>query len=207
MNKVPQITSFLQTRIHKQGYMTHERTSSIGVLLPYFKSSKGISCTSFRCGVLNKIHLWFFPQDLLNARRQRNYYQQALYEDNFSTCPPPRILFWFMSSGFLKRPVLLKYWLLRPFFYVEATCKSSTIKGLLYTTKAVPSKDHFTHLTLKNGRKGAWVISLDYPASHPQHFCADWGHSRSKIWHPLGLTLWRMLYGRGMSRIPLQRIL
>jgi hypothetical protein len=72
-----------------------------------------------------------------------------MYEDNFSMFPQPRILFWFMSSGFLKRPVLLKYWLLRPFFNKEATCKSSTVKGLLYTAKAVPSKDYFTHLTLK----------------------------------------------------------
>jgi hypothetical protein len=39
-------------------------------------------------------------------------------------------------------------------FYKEATCKSSTVKGLLYTAKAVPSKDYFMHLTLKNARKG-----------------------------------------------------
>jgi hypothetical protein len=39
-------------------------------------------------------------------------------------------------------------------FYKAATCKSSTIKGLLYAAKPVPSKDYFTHLTLKNARKG-----------------------------------------------------
>jgi hypothetical protein len=77
-----------------------------------------------------------------------------MYQDNFSTFPQKRILFWFTSSGFLKRLVLLKYWLLRPFFYKEATCKSSTIKQLLYAAKAVPSKDYFMHLTLKNSRKG-----------------------------------------------------
>jgi hypothetical protein len=76
-----------------------------------------------------------------------------MYKDNFSTCPQPRVLFWFMNSGFLKRPVLLKYWLIRLFFYEEATCKNSTVKGLLYTAKAVPSKDYFMHLTLKNARK------------------------------------------------------
>jgi hypothetical protein len=69
-------------------------------------------------------------------------------------CPPPRILFWFMSSGLLKRPVLLKYWLLCPFFYKEAIWEGSTIKGLLYAAKAVPSKDYFMHLTLNNARKG-----------------------------------------------------
>jgi hypothetical protein len=114
----------------------------------------------------------FFSYDSLNARKLENYYRQATYEDNFSTCPQPRILFWFMSSGFLKRPILLKYWLLRPFFYKEATCKSSTIKWLLYAAKAVPSKDYFVHLTLKNARKGRWVISPNYRASHPWRFCA-----------------------------------
>jgi hypothetical protein len=48
----------------------------------------------------------------------------------------------------------LKYWLLSPFFYKEATCKGSTLKGLTYPVKAVPSKDYFTHLTLTNARKG-----------------------------------------------------
>jgi hypothetical protein len=96
----------------------------------------------------------FFSYNSQNARKRENNYQQATYEDNFSTCPPPRILFWFTRCGFLKKPVLLKYWLLRPFFYKEATCKSSTIKGLLYAVKAVPSKDYFTHLTLINARMG-----------------------------------------------------
>ncbi len=49
--------------------------------------------------------------------------------------------FWFTSNAFLMRPVLLKYWLLHPF---------STRKP---HAKAVPRKDYFTHLTLKNARK------------------------------------------------------
>jgi hypothetical protein len=141
-------------------------------LQPYFKSSKGISCTSLRCGVLTRFPIKIFSDDLRNARKQENIHQWATYEDNFSTCPQPRILFWFMSSGFLKRPISLKYWFLHPFFYEEATCKSSTVKELLYAAKAVPSKDYFTHLTLKNTRKGCWVISPDYCVSHPWRFCA-----------------------------------
>jgi hypothetical protein len=39
--------------------------------------------------------------------------------------------FWFTSNAFLRRPVSVQYWLLCPFFE-EATCKSSTINGLLY---------------------------------------------------------------------------
>ncbi len=104
--------------------------------------------------------------------------------------------FWFTSNGFLKRPILLKYWLLRPFSMRKPHAK------------AVPRKDFFPHLrTLKNTRKGRWVISPNYCVSHPRHFCAVGDKSRSKIWHPLGLTLRRMSHGRGMLRIPLQRIL
>jgi hypothetical protein len=57
-------------------------------------------------------------------------------------------------AGFASDPSCLKYWFLGPFFYKEATCKGSTIKGLLYAAKAVPSKDYFTHLTLTIARKG-----------------------------------------------------
>ncbi len=121
---------------------------------------------------LTRFAIEFFSYNLCNARKWNNYYQQATYEDNFSTFPQPRILFWFMSSGFLKRPISWSIGSYVPFFYKEATCKSSTIKGLLYAAKAVPSKDYFTHLTLKNARKGRWVISPEYCASHPRRFCA-----------------------------------
>ena len=57
-------------------------------------------------------------------------------------------------AGIASDPSCLKYWLLRPFFYKEATCKGSTVKGLPYPAKAVPSKDYFMHLTLTNARKG-----------------------------------------------------
>ncbi len=89
-----------------------------------------------------------------------------------------QLFFWFTGKGFLKRPVLLRYWLLSPF---------STRKP---HAKAVPRKDYFTHLrTLKNARKGRWVISLDYRASHPRHFWAIGDDSCSKKWRPSGLTL------------------
>jgi hypothetical protein len=56
-------------------------------------------------------------------------------------------------AGFAINLSCLKYWLLHPFFYKEAACKGSTIKGLPYTAKAVPAKDYFTHLTLIIARK------------------------------------------------------
>ncbi len=74
--------------------------------------------------------------------------------------------------GFASNPSHLKYWLLCPFFYKEATCKGSIVKGLPYPAKTVPSKDYFTHLTLTNARKGCWAISPNYRASHPWCFCA-----------------------------------
>ncbi len=130
-------TRFLRTRFYVQ-----ERPSSIGVLQPYFKSSKGISRTSLRQGILNKIHHWLFSYDLLKVRKRRNDYQQATYEDNFSHVLNQEFFFWFRSSSFASNPTRLEYWLLRPFFYKEATCKGSTEKGLPYPAKAVPSKDY-----------------------------------------------------------------
>jgi hypothetical protein len=81
-------------------------------------------------------------------------------------------LFGSRVAGFASNPSCLKYWLLHPFFYKEAICKGSTIKELLYAAKAVPWKDYFTHLPLTIARKGRWVISPDYRASHPRCFCA-----------------------------------
>ncbi len=75
-------------------------------------------------------------------------------------------------AGFASNPSCLKYWLLCPFFYKEATCKGSTVKGLPYPAKAAPSMDYFMHLTLTNARKGCWAISPDYRASHSWRFCA-----------------------------------
>jgi hypothetical protein len=75
-------------------------------------------------------------------------------------------------AGFASNLSCLKYWLLHPFFYEEAICKGSTGKGLPYAAKAVPAKDYFTHLTLIIARKGRWVISPNYRASHPWCFCA-----------------------------------
>jgi hypothetical protein len=53
-------------------------------------------------------------------------------------------LFWITSNGFLKRPVLLKYWLLRPLFYKEATSKISTKKGILYSIEYTEEREKGT---------------------------------------------------------------
>ncbi len=148
--QIPQITSFSRTRFYNTR-MPFKRQSHYS---PTSSQARVLVVQASVMTYLQDLPSRFFPYDSCNARKRENYYQRATYKGNFSTCPQPRILFWFTSSRFLKRPVLLKYWLLSPFFYKEATCKSSTVKGLLYTAKAVPSKDYFTHLTLKNARKG-----------------------------------------------------
>jgi hypothetical protein len=79
-----------------------------------------------------------------NEPRTRTTFQPVLNQEFF---------FGSRVADFSRDPSHLKYWLLRPFFYKEATYKSSTVKGLLYAAKAVPSKDYFTHLTLTNARK------------------------------------------------------
>jgi hypothetical protein len=145
-----QLTEILQTRFYEQ-----EQPSSVGAATALLQVKEGYQSNKPPFCVLNKIHRQIiFPLICSMQENKTKYYQRAMYEDNFSTFPQPRIRFWITSSGFLKRPVLLKYWLLRPFFYKEATCKNSTVKGLLYTAKAVPSKDYFMHLTLINARKG-----------------------------------------------------
>ncbi len=48
------------------------------------------------------------PHNLLNTKKQRIFYQQATYEDNFSTHPQPKNSFWFVSISFLKRPILFE---------------------------------------------------------------------------------------------------
>jgi hypothetical protein len=63
-------------------------------------------------------------------------------------------IFLFTSSGVHKQPILFEVLAPASLFYKEAICKGSTVKGLLYAVKAVPSKDYFMHLTLTNARKG-----------------------------------------------------
>ncbi len=153
-----------------------------------------------------------------NLRRKTQWPKCCLYETPYITAPireigdvitrtllyvrlstdaPTRTrIFLITSNKFLKRPILLNWRLLSPF---------STRKP---HAKAVPRKDFCTHLRiLKNARKGCWEIGPDYRTSHPRRFCAIGDNSPSKIWHPSGLTLRRMPYGRGTLRIPLRRIL
>ncbi len=153
----------LRTRTTFKRWSHYSPTSSQGRVLV-----KQASVVAY----LTRFAVNFFSPTICQTWENKKLLPTSYVRGNFSTFPQPRILFWFTSSGFLNRPILLKYWLLHPFFYKEATCESSTVKGLLYAAKAVPSKDYFTHLTLKNARKGRWVISPDYRASHPRRFCA-----------------------------------
>jgi hypothetical protein len=124
-------------------------------------------------GYLQDLPLGFFSYDSLNARKWRNYYWWATYEDKFSRVLNQEFLiFGSWVASFASGPSCLKYWLMHHFFYKEAICKTSTGQGLPYAANAVPAKDYFTHLTLIIARKGRWVISPNYRASHLWLFCA-----------------------------------
>jgi hypothetical protein len=87
--------------------------------------------------------LYKTPYVAASVRERGNIIERTLPYAQLLTYIPSRarIIFWFTSNGFLKRLVLLKCWLLRPF---------STRKP---HAKAVPRKEYFTHLrTLKNAR-------------------------------------------------------
>jgi hypothetical protein len=186
--------------------MSQERPSSVRVLQPYFNSSEGISQISLGRGILNKICHQSFSYDSLNARKQRNYYQQATYEDNFSTCPQPRILFLVHKQWFSQETRLI--WSIGSYVlllwgshmqkqYHKRTIlrsESSTIKGLLYA----PDPEKCEKGTLSDQPQLSRVTSTVL-------LCC-WGRSRSKIWCPSGLTLRCMPHGRGTLSIPLQRI-
>ncbi len=148
--------------------------------------------------------LIFFPYDFLNARKREKYYQQATYEDNFSTCPQPRILFGSQVAAFSRNPSCWSIGSYVPFWqgshmqkqYHKRTTlhsESSTIKGLLYAPD--PEKHEKGTLSDQPGILRVTSMAL---------LCC-WGRSCSKIWCPSGLTLRRMPYGRGTLRIPLQR--
>ncbi len=66
--------------------MPYKRRSATAPL----QVNKGISHTSLCCGVLTRFAVEdFFTYELLNARKQENYYQRATYEDKVSTFPQP----------------------------------------------------------------------------------------------------------------------
>ena len=122
-----------------------------------------------------------FSYDLLNKRKQTNYFQRATYEDNFLRVLNQEFFFWLMSSGFCKRPVLFEVLAPTSLFlqgihmqreyckWTTLRSKSSTIKGLLYA----PDPD--------NRKKG--TLS-DQPRLSPVNIYGAsvcWGRSRSKI--------------------------
>ncbi len=123
-------------------------------------------------GYLTRFAVNFFPTIRSMWENEEMTTNDLRTRTTFHVSSTKNSLFGSRLAGFASDPSCLKYWLLRPFFYKEATCKGSTIKWLPYAAKAVPSKDYFTHLTLKNVRKGHWGIGPNYPASHPRRFCA-----------------------------------
>ncbi len=200
--QIPRNTRLLRTRFYIQ-----ECPSSIGVLQPYFKSRRVLVVQASVVAYLTRFTGDFFSYDSLNARKQKNDYRRATYEDNFSRVLNQEFFFWFTSSGFCKQPVLFEVLAPTSLFlhgshmqreYRKRTTlrsKSSTIKGLLYA----PDPDICKKGMLSDQPQLSRITSTAL-------LCC-WGRSRSKIWCPSWLTLRCMPYGRGTLRIPPQSVL
>ncbi len=183
-----------------------------------FKHRKCYSPTSRQARVLVvQAFVVVYLQDLLSrifflrfAQREKakNSYRGATYEGNFSRVLNQEFLFFCSRVAvFTSNPSRLKYWLLCHFIlwgshvrrqYQKRTTsrsKSSTIKGLLYAPDP------------HNCKKGTLSDQPQLSCVSSRALLCCWGRSRSKIWHPLRLTLRRMPFGRGMLKIPLWRIL
>ncbi len=132
--QIPQNTRFLRTRFYVQ-----KCPSSIGVLQPYFKSTEGISRTSLRHGVLNKICRQFFLLQFAQCKKYKEMTTNELRTRiTFHVSSTKNSFFGSRVAGFASNLSCLKCWLLHLFFYKEAICKGSTTKGLPYAAKAVP---------------------------------------------------------------------
>jgi hypothetical protein len=153
--QIPQKSVLRNTRFLWTRFYIQERPSSVGVLQPYFKSSKGISRTSRCRGRLTRFAVKiFFSYNLLSARKQRNHYQRATYEDNFSRVLNQECFFWFTRSGFHKQPVLFEVLAPTSFFLQGSHMRRQYSKRTNLHSKSSTMKDYFTHLTLTNARKG-----------------------------------------------------
>jgi hypothetical protein len=83
-------------QIHEQGSTIQERPTSVRVLLPYFKSSKGISCTSLRCGVLTRFAVKDFFPTICSMQENKKITTNELHMRTKFLCflnQAPRLLF------------------------------------------------------------------------------------------------------------------
>ncbi len=148
----------------------------------------------------------FFSYNLLNSRKRRIHTDKLRTRATFM-CPQPRIPFfgswvavftsnpscWSIGSCVL---FLQGSHVQRQYWKRTTLCsKSGTIKGLLYAPEP------------HNRKKGTLSDQPRLSRISSMALLCCWGHSHSKIWHPLWLTLRCMPYGRGTLKILPRRIL
>ncbi len=130
-----QNTSFLRTSTYKNALQASK------VLQPYFKASKGISCTSLCHGILTRFAVEVFFLRFAQCKKAKNSYRWATYEGNFSSVLNQEFLFFDSRVAvFTSNPSHVEYWLLRAF---------STRKPC---AKAVPETDYFMQWKQYNKR-------------------------------------------------------
>ncbi len=120
------------TRFYEQGFTNKNNLQASELLQPYFKSRKGISRTSLRRGVLNKIHhQFFFPLIRSTQENKKIFTDELLTRTNFCFLNQE---FFFGSRGavFSRDP---SHWSMGS--YVPFSMRKPH-------AKAVPSKDYLT---------------------------------------------------------------
>ncbi len=195
------------TRFYKQGSRNKNDLQASELLQPYFKSRKGISWTSLRRGVLNKIRCWFFFLQFAQRKKTRKLLPTSYIRGQLFNVSSTNNSFLVHEWQFSQETRLVEVWAPTSLFlqgshmqkqYRKRSTlhsKSSTIKGLLYA----PDPEKREKGTLNDRPQLSGIT--------PTVLLCCWGCICSKIWHPLGLTLRCMPYGRGVLRILLQRIL
>jgi hypothetical protein len=188
-----QNTSFLRTSTYTNAFQASE------VLQPYFKSSKGISRTSLRRGVLTGFAVKIFFPTIRSTQESKGFILMSYIRGQLSRVLNQEFLFFGSRVAvFTNNPS--HSW---AFYSTRKPC-----------AKAVPETDYFTQqkqyhkrttlctwMSQSQERDAEWSA----PTITSTALLCCWGRSRSKIWRPLWLTLRCMPYGRGTLKIPLWR--
>jgi hypothetical protein len=168
------------TRFYEQGSTNKNDLQASELLQPYFKSRKGISQTSLRRGILNKIRRRFFFLRFVQRKKTRKLLPASYVQEQFFNVSSTKNSF-LVHTQLSQETCLIKVLAPTPLFlqgshmqkqYQKRTTlcsESSTIKGLLYA----PDPEKCKKGTLSDQPRLSRVTSTA--------LLCRWGRSRSKI--------------------------
>jgi hypothetical protein len=160
--KIPEVqvswnTSFLRLSTYKNALQTTE------VLQPYFKASKGISCTSLRRGVLTRFGV-FFPL-ICSTQESKGFILTSYVQGKIFTCPQPRIPFFGSRVAvFTSYPSCVKYWLPSPF-----SARKPCAKAVPETDYFMQQKQYHKRTTLCTWTSQSWERDAEWSAPTIAH--------------------------------------